>query len=54
MTGLLKLGKAATGILVYAMTPATTVAIDSRIVITGRRIQSSEIVIFWLRLSRRV
>jgi hypothetical protein len=45
ITGVLKLGRAATGILKYATLPAMTVAIDSNTVITGRLIHSSESVI---------
>jgi hypothetical protein len=45
MTGELKLGNAATGILVYAIVPATITASDNNTVITGRRIHNSEIVI---------
>ena len=46
MTGVLKLGSAATGMRVYAIAPATTVTTDSNTVMTGRRIHSSESVIF--------
>ena len=46
--GVLKLGRAATGILKYATLPAMTVAIDSNTVMTGRLIHNSESVIFAL------
>jgi hypothetical protein len=35
---------------VYAMAPAMTVTTDSKTVMTGRRIQSSESVIFYQRV----
>jgi hypothetical protein len=43
--GVLKLGRADTGILKYATLPAITVEIDSNTVITGRLMHSSESVI---------
>ncbi|MEY3497639.1 MAG: hypothetical protein RLZZ325_646 [Pseudomonadota bacterium] len=46
ITGVLKLGNAATGMRVYAIAPAKTVTTESKTVMTGRRIQSSESVIF--------
>ena len=52
ITGVLKLGRAATGILKYATVPARTTAIDSKAVITGRRIHSSEIFIVLLLFQR--
>lgn len=46
--GVLKLGRAATGILKYATLPAMTVAIDINTVITGRLIHNSDSVILSL------
>src|SRR5471032_787941 len=54
IVGVSNCGSAAMGMSPYAKTPATTVAADSRTVITGRRMKTSEKFISGLLLRLRV